>query len=245
MHGAALRRRDRRGRHGGCAAAARRARHGRSPRRAPPPRRDRPRPRRRRARRAAGPSGDWRRARRSKPSASRMRAASAAGTSTPPRAATRSGRSVRLRRQLGISPAATTWLASPPQSSRISRAATSAPHWRRHRIERRARSGSAHRTRCRACGRSRRCGSDRTAPPRGTRRWWSRQQPDVLAAHDAADAVHGLGIGDDRHARVERVGPAVERQDHLARAGQAHGEIARELGSASKTCSGRPRSKVT
>ena len=57
----------------------------------------------------------------------------------------------------GSSPALTTSLASPPQSSRIRRVATSAPHTRDSADRGRARSGSARRTRCRACGRSRRC----------------------------------------------------------------------------------------
>ncbi len=50
-----------------------------------------------------------------------------------------------------------------------------------------------------------------------------------LTAHDAADAVRALRIGDHRDRRVEFVGLAVERQDLLALARRAHREIAGEL----------------
>ena len=52
-------------------------------------------------------------------------------------------------------------------------------HARRRRKpdRRRARSDSGHRTRWRACGRWRRCASDRTRRLRGRRRWWSRSTP--------------------------------------------------------------------
>ena len=51
----------------------------------------------------------------------------------------------------------------------------------------------------------------------------------ILAAHDAADAMHALVVGDDGNAGIERVGLAVERQDLLAVAGLAHHQVAGDL----------------
>ena len=64
----------------------------------------------------------------SNPSASRISACRSAGTSTPPRVATRSLRNSTERFQSGMAPADVGMLVSPPQNSRIRRAATSAPH---------------------------------------------------------------------------------------------------------------------
>ena len=50
-----------------------------------------------------------------------------------------------------------------------------------------------------------------------------------LAAHDPADALGAVRIGDHHHLLVEAVGLAVERQDLLAATRHAHGEIARDL----------------
>ena len=51
-----------------------------------------------------------------------------------------------------------------------------------------------------------------------------------LAAHDAADALQPGLVGDHRHLGVHDVGLVVEGQDLLAGAGQAHGQVALELG---------------
>ena len=48
----------------------------------------------------------------------------------------------------------------------------------------------------------------------------------ALAADDAADRFHILVIGDHRHLGIERIGPAVERRDGLARPRQADVDIA-------------------
>ena len=57
----------------------------------------------------------------------------------------------------------------------------------------------------------------------------SSHKVDVLfavAAHDAADSMYGTLVSDDAHAVFERVFLTVEREDFLAVAGKAHGEIA-------------------
>ncbi|MCC2665926.1 MAG: hypothetical protein K0S35_3848 [Geminicoccaceae bacterium] len=56
------------------------------------------------------------------------------------------------------------------------------------------------------------------------------RDPGALAAHDAAQADRARGVGDHRHVRLEPVGPAVERVERLAGAGEAQAEIAPELG---------------
>ncbi len=50
-----------------------------------------------------------------------------------------------------------------------------------------------------------------------------------LAAHDAGERFDAVIVRDDADAAVERVGAAVERQQALAFAGAAHGEIALHL----------------
>ena len=62
-----------------------------------------------------------------KPSDSSRRTDSAAGISMPVRVRTRSGRISAVLRHSGTAPASTSSLASPPQISRISRVASSAP----------------------------------------------------------------------------------------------------------------------
>ena len=52
----------------------------------------------------------------------------------------------------------------------------------------------------------------------------------MLAAHDPADVVHLAIVGDHRHARVEPVGLAVEREHLLAVAGAAGDDRAVKLG---------------
>ena len=50
----------------------------------------------------------------------------------------------------------------------------------------------------------------------------------ALAAHQPGDALHPVGVGDHGDIAVERVGPPVERTERLARAREAHGEVARD-----------------
>ena len=53
--------------------------------------------------------------------------------------------------------------------------------------------------------------------------------PLMLAAHDAADRLDLIVVGDHHHARLQLVFEAVERQHLLARPRHAHGGIARHL----------------
>ena len=50
-----------------------------------------------------------------------------------------------------------------------------------------------------------------------------------LAAHDAANALDALVVGDHGHLGIERVGLAVERQDLFSVARHAHGQVAGQL----------------
>ena len=112
---------------------------------------------------------------------------------------------------------------------------------RHHRSpdRRRARTGSGRRSRCRACGRSPPCARDRTAPFEEDVPVVASVQPVELAADDAAQSHHPIGIGDHRHLRVERVGPC-RRAPRAARPAwrAARGRRPPSV-SASKTCSGR------
>ena len=65
-----------------------------------------------------------------------------------------------------------------------------------------------------------------------------------LAAHDAGERLDAVVVGDDAHRRIERIGLAVERQQALAGPARAARRGRHATLAASKTCSGRPRSKV-
>ena len=52
----------------------------------------------------------------------------------------------------------------------------------------------------------------------------------MLAAHDAGDQLDAVQVGDDHHALVERIGPAVQRQHAFARTSPPYREIAGDLG---------------
>ncbi len=55
------------------------------------------------------------------------------------------------------------------------------------------------------------------------------EQPEFLAAHDAADALRPFVVGDDAHLGIECVGLAVEREQRLAVPGKSRVHLAREL----------------
>ena len=50
-----------------------------------------------------------------------------------------------------------------------------------------------------------------------------------LAAHDAGEQLHAVIVGDDADPVVERVGASIEREQRLAVAGAAHGEVTLDL----------------
>ncbi len=181
-----------------------------------PPRRHGRRPRAVAARRR---SPAWPGSPRSRRPARRLPSASSRGRGAGCSCAARSG----------MTPLETISLASPPHSSRIRRVATSAPH--RPIADRcRARSDSARRTGCRACGPSAAVlDRHRSRRLRGTPRWCPRCTPvssppmmPPMPCTPLASAITG-----DR--RIERVGLAVERQDLLALARLAHDQVAGEL----------------
>src|SRR5690606_16491524 len=51
----------------------------------------------------------------------------------------------------------------------------------------------------------------------------------LLAAHDASKRFHPGLVGDDAHVLIEKIGPAVERGQNLARSRTAHDEVAADL----------------
>ena len=66
----------------------------------------------------------------------------------------------------------------------------------------------------------------------------------MFAAHDSGNGLDAVVIGDHDIVRIRRIFLAVEAKNRLAFPGTAYDKLPLTL-SASKTCSGRPRSNVT
>ena len=129
----------------------------------------------------------------------------------------------------GTWPATIGRLASPPQSSRISRVACSIPgstiagsRPRSKRVR-----ASLSMPRRRPLSAVRRGSNSATS---STTSVVLAVQPVPLAAHDAAEAHRARLVGDHRDLGIELVGPAVQRLEALAGAREAQAEIALELG---------------